>query len=66
MEELLASDERFLLGNWLESAKSLASNIVDRYQYEWNARNQITLWGVNNLPDVIDYACKAWSGLVKE
>lgn len=28
--------------------------------YEYNARNQITLWGPNG--EIIDYANKQWSG----
>lgn len=45
LNDLLATDEHFLLGRWLESAKSLATNERECQQYEYNARNQITLWG---------------------
>ena len=45
MEILLASDRRFLLGNWLESAKSIATNSHERDYYEWNARSQVSIWG---------------------
>ncbi|PKI62945.1 hypothetical protein CRG98_016584 [Punica granatum] len=44
IDELLASDDNFLLGTWLESAKALASNPTDLRQYEWNARTQVTMW----------------------
>jgi alpha-N-acetylglucosaminidase len=47
METILASDSRFLLGNWLLSAKKLATNSDERALYEWNARTQVTLWGKN-------------------
>lgn len=33
-------------------------------QYEWNARNQITLWGPNG--EILDYAIKQWAGVVKD
>lgn len=66
MDDLLATDSRFLLGNWLEAAKSKAMNQREKYLYEWNARNQITIWGTNTTDVVLDYACKAWSGLVKD
>lgn len=66
MELLLASDKHFLLANWLQSAKSLATNYDERNQYEWNARTQVTLWGANYTYHVFDYACKAWSGLVAD
>ena len=48
MDELLGSDWRFLLGNWLEDAKNKASNNQERELYEKNARIQITLWGENS------------------
>ena len=45
MEEVLASDTHFLLGLWLEAAKARATSDEERKLYEYNARNQITLWG---------------------
>ena len=53
MEDLLATDSRFLLGNWLENAKSKATNQFEINLFEWNARNQITLWGTNSSEIVI-------------
>lgn len=47
LNEVLATDEHFLLGRWLESAKALATDDNERKLYEYNARNQITLWGPN-------------------
>ncbi|EMS50400.1 hypothetical protein TRIUR3_11279 [Triticum urartu] len=44
IETLLASDDNFLLGPWLETAKSLAMTEDERKQYEWNARTQVTMW----------------------
>ena len=32
--------------------------------YEYNARNQITLWGPNG--EIDDYAAKNWAGLIGE
>ena len=31
---------------------------------EFNARNQVTLWGPNG--EINDYAAKSWGGLVKK
>ena len=45
VETLLASDEHFLLGRWLEDAKTQATNDAEKQLYEYNARNQLTLWG---------------------
>ncbi|RLN39237.1 alpha-N-acetylglucosaminidase isoform X1 [Panicum miliaceum] len=44
IDTLLAADDNFLLGSWLESAKSLAVTENERKQYEWNARTQVTMW----------------------
>lgn len=33
-------------------------------QYEWNARNQITLWGPRG--EILDYATKQWAGVVAD
>ena len=45
VDKLLATDEHFLLGVWLENAKNMSTSDEERRLYEYNARNQITLWG---------------------
>ncbi|XP_054708484.1 alpha-N-acetylglucosaminidase-like [Uloborus diversus] len=60
--DLLLSDEGFLLGKWLDAAKSFARTPEERRQYEYNARNQITLWGPTG--QILDYANKQWAGLI--
>ncbi|PON74257.1 Alpha-N-acetylglucosaminidase [Parasponia andersonii] len=68
IDELLASDDNFLLGTWLESAKKLAVNPRERRQYEWNARTQITMWYDTTKTEqskLHDYANKFWSGLLE-
>ncbi|XP_008802642.2 alpha-N-acetylglucosaminidase [Phoenix dactylifera] len=68
IDTLLASDDNFLLGTWLESAKKLALSKRERKQYEWNARTQVTMWYDNtktNQSKLHDYANKFWSGLLK-
>ncbi|OEL20904.1 Alpha-N-acetylglucosaminidase, partial [Dichanthelium oligosanthes] len=67
-DTLLAADDNFLLGPWLESAKSLAMTENERKQYEWNARTQVTMWYDNTETEqskLHDYANKFWSGLLK-
>lgn len=69
IDRLLATDDNFLLGTWLESAKSLASNPREIRQYEWNARTQITMWfdtTETNQSKLHDYANKFWSGLLED
>ncbi|TVU46998.1 hypothetical protein EJB05_06572 [Eragrostis curvula] len=68
IDTLLAADDNFLLGPWLESAKGLAMTEVERKQYEWNARTQVTMWYDNTKTEqskLHDYANKFWSGLLK-
>ncbi|KAF7139261.1 hypothetical protein RHSIM_Rhsim07G0058300 [Rhododendron simsii] len=68
IDELLAADDNFLLGTWLESAKKLALNPSELKQYEWNARTQVTMWFDNsksNQSKLHDYANKFWSGLLE-
>ncbi|XP_015185471.1 PREDICTED: alpha-N-acetylglucosaminidase [Polistes dominula] len=64
LEMILASSKDFLLGNWLKAAKSMADNndLNEMKLYEYNARNQITLWGPNG--EIRDYANKQWSGVI--
>uniref|UniRef100_A0A7C9A0G0 Alpha-N-acetylglucosaminidase n=1 Tax=Opuntia streptacantha TaxID=393608 RepID=A0A7C9A0G0_OPUST len=69
IDQLLATDDNFQLGTWLESAKSLASNPGELRQYEWNARTQITMWfdtTQTNQSKLHDYANKFWSGLLRD
>ncbi|XP_031787626.1 alpha-N-acetylglucosaminidase isoform X1 [Nasonia vitripennis] len=66
LEKNLASSKDFLLGSWLEDAKAIAPEGAtrDRENYEFNARNQITLWGPRG--EIVDYANKQWSGVVAD
>ncbi|KAH8355850.1 hypothetical protein KR200_005031 [Drosophila serrata] len=64
MELILASGKNFLLGTWLEQAKRVAPEPEDLSNFEFNARNQITAWGPDG--QILDYACKQWSGLVRD
>ncbi|RZK47332.1 MAG: hypothetical protein EOO87_22125, partial [Pedobacter sp.] len=61
-EELMASNKNFLLGRWLEKAKSFGETPYEKELSEINARMQITIWG----PDEHDYAHKEWAGLIKD
>ena len=62
MDSLLSSNKYFLLGNWLKNAKAIGNTIRAKRLYEYNARNQITLWGPRG--EHHDYANKMWGGLV--
>ncbi|XP_070531316.1 alpha-N-acetylglucosaminidase isoform X2 [Cardiocondyla obscurior] len=64
LESILASGNNFLLGTWLAQAKDIADNDEERRLHEYNARNQITLWGPNG--EIRDYANKQWSGVMAD
>ncbi|MGH2645006.1 MAG: alpha-N-acetylglucosaminidase C-terminal domain-containing protein, partial [Chitinophagaceae bacterium] len=63
MNTLLATRKDFLLGPWLADARSWGITKEEKDLYEFNARDQITLWGDKNSP-LHEYACKQWSGLL--
>ena len=67
LDTLLATDTNFLFGHWLaeaqESAPANASEDVLNL-IEFNARNQITMWGPDE--NIEDYAAKEWAGLIKD
>ena len=67
LDDLLASDTNFLLGHWILDARNSApssspQSVTDNL--EFNARNQITMWGPHQ--NIEDYAGKEWAGLVKD
>ena len=64
IDALLGTREEFLLGRWLADAERWGTDDEEKRLYEWNARNQITLWGPRDST-LHDYACKQWSGLIR-
>jgi len=60
---LLSSRKEFLLGRWLEQAKTMGNTPDEVALYEFNARDLLTLWG-GKYCRLNDYACRQWSGLV--
>ena len=67
LDTLLGSDTNFLLGHWIADARASApssspTSVADNL--EFNARNQITMWGPDE--NIEDYASKEWSGLVRD
>ena len=45
LDRVLATDSHFLLGRWIASARKLGLTTQEKTLYEYNARNQLTLWG---------------------
>jgi len=59
-DDLLSCDSNWMVGTWIERALNWGD---DPQWLNFNARNQITLWGPTG--QIRDYASKQWSGLMK-
>ncbi|KAI0695655.1 alpha-N-acetylglucosaminidase [Cytidiella melzeri] len=65
LDNLLYTNENYLLSAWIADAKQWgAGNATYQAYLEYEARNQITLWGPTG--QINDYASKQWAGLVGE
>ncbi|XP_012945530.1 alpha-N-acetylglucosaminidase [Aplysia californica] len=64
MDHVLSANDRFLVGGWIADAKSWATDADETKLLEYNARNQITLWGPDG--EIVDYASKQWAGVVAD
>ncbi|ELW54978.1 Alpha-N-acetylglucosaminidase [Tupaia chinensis] len=64
LDNLLATDGRFMLGSWLEQARAVAVSETEAQFYEQNSRYQLTLWGPTG--NILDYANKQLAGLVAD
>ncbi|QTD37640.1 alpha-N-acetylglucosaminidase [Polaribacter batillariae] len=64
LDKLLGTQSSFLLGKWLEDAKSFGVTKEEEKYYEHNARNIITTWGTG-AQSLNDYANRSWAGLTK-
>ncbi|KAJ9157206.1 Alpha-N-acetylglucosaminidase [Pleurostoma richardsiae] len=64
LDTVLAADVNFKLSTWIAAARASDSTgsaaVGDFLEYE--ARNQVTLWGPTG--QINDYASKSWAGLV--
>lgn len=70
-DKLLATHQSYLFGKWVHDARSWAVTESEADLYEFNARNQLTLWGPKATDTgptlygyIQDYAGKNWAGLV--
>ena len=62
LDRLLESHPVLKLDRWLNFARSHGATTAETNAYEANARRIITSWG----PPVNDYACRIWSGMVRD
>ncbi|MFM2287099.1 MAG: hypothetical protein RL684_242 [Pseudomonadota bacterium] len=66
-DELLASNEWFLLGRWLERTRPWAADAAERAVLEYDARSILSSWGERAASQdggLRDYANRDWAGLV--
>lgn len=61
-DRLLESHPLHRLSRWVELAREHGATPELKKYYESNARRIVTSWG----PPVNDYACKIWSGLIRD
>lgn len=64
VDTVLSTNTNFQLSQWINSARASAqaSNESEEAFFEYNARNQITLWGPTG--EIDNYAAKEWAGLI--
>ncbi len=68
-DQLLGTRTEFRLGHWTETARRCGSTEEEKNWLEWNARVQITTWGLRYNADIgklRDYAHKEWQGILKD
>lgn len=58
MDSLFLTNKHWLLGTWIANATSWSVNTDQVELYEFNAKNQVTMWGYDE--NINDYARKAW------
>lgn len=63
LDTVLLTNPHFQLTTWIDAARAWSGGNANLSSfYEYNARNQITLWGPQG--QISDYASKSWAGLV--
>ena len=65
MDTLLRTHPDFLLGKWIEDARSWGVTPEEKNLYEFNARDLVTLWGDKNS-ELHEYSNRQWAGLLND
>ncbi|MGM9478269.1 alpha-N-acetylglucosaminidase [Pedobacter sp. GSP4] len=65
MDQLLATRKDFMLGPWVNQARTWGNTPSEKALYEMNAKDLISLWGNQKSP-LNEYACRQWSGLLND
>lgn len=63
LDSVLLTQKSFRLSTWIHAARSWGQgNKTNTAFLEYEARNQVTLWGPDG--EITDYASKQWAGLI--
>ena len=66
LDSILLTNKHWMLSTWIEMARNqtndTSNNNDTKNWYEFNARNQITLWGPTG--QINNYACKQWGDVI--
>ena len=66
MDNILLTNKLWMVGTWIEMARNqtndTSNNNDTKNWYEFNARNQITLWGPSG--QINNYASKQWGDII--
>jgi len=62
LDKFLGTRTEFMLGKWIDDAKSWAASKDEQAYYEKDARSIITIWGGG----LTDYAGRQWNGLTRD
>lgn len=65
IDQLLATNKNYLVGKWIEEAKSMSNITSEKAYYEKDARKIITVWGEKGR-DLNDYGNRSIAGLMKD
>jgi alpha-N-acetylglucosaminidase len=66
MDQLLGTNEHFLLGKWIADAGKWGTDKEEKDFYQWNARTIVTMWEPAKKSQLRDYAAKQWNGLLMD
>ncbi|PYC67650.1 alpha-N-acetylglucosaminidase [Streptomyces tateyamensis] len=69
LDQLLATDSRFLAGSWLAEVNGWAATDAERAQLQYDDRALVTTWGNRSQAEgngLRDYAAREYAGLVKD
>ncbi|MDR3082844.1 MAG: alpha-N-acetylglucosaminidase, partial [Streptomyces sp.] len=66
-DEVTGTDPNFLLGPWIQDARTMGTNDAERAEFERCAKALITVWGDRSVADagnLHEYANREWQGLM--